>query len=640
MTPKPFSALALLAVLGSGAPAPAQEDPRALMLQARAMQRRAGGNDPKGAVAIYRKVTALVPNSAQAWLRLSEALLETGDAQGAVEPAQRATQLDPRSGEAWAHLGLLRYQLSNAGPKALAEAVETLSRAAQLLPGDVEVWTRLAELQDASRDEAGALKSWLNVGRLHPYHVLNGRLLYEIAFERALELAQKAKNYEARREAVLGLCSRQGADPRHLRLLEDLARDQVEKGFLGHGEESFTRLAQFVPKEPVLWENIALIQMRTSRFEAALATLARAEALKPTPRISSNSAYCLMKLGRFGEAEIRWKALAASGEKPDPEDPALAASIRVLYASCLLLEGRPKDLLDLTAGWKGTEAEGEIAALRAQALLQLAEWKAARAALRDGMKRFPKQALFRRAAGIPPKRFDEGLFSRSASRNALAQLDLEAMAALLSEFNAWERCLETVRKARAASPLAGVELMLLEANALENLDRPQEAMAVLREAQKLEPGNATLQNNLGYLILERGGDLEEAARLIEAALAKDPGNGSTMDSWGWALFKLGRYKEAEEALRKALAKTPYSPEVHRHLGETLLKLDRPQEALEEWERALAFVFPERRDLEKQVQDLKARLAKARRDKDRGTQAEPAAAEDAEDDEPEEPGETP
>jgi len=634
---KPFSALALLAVLGSGAPAPAQEDPRALMLQARAMQRRAGGNDPKGAVAIYRKVTTLVPDSAQAWLRLSESLLETGDAQGAVEPALRATQLDPRSGEAWAHLGLLRYYLSQSGPKAQAQAVESLARAAQLLPGDAEVWTRLAELQEASRDDAGALKSWLNVGRLHPYPVYNGRLLYEYAFEHALDLAVKLKNYEARREAVLGLCSRQGADPRHLRLLEDLARDQVEKGFLGHGEESFTRLAQFVPKEPVIWENIALIQMRTSRFEAALATLARAEALKPTARVSSNSAYCLMKLGRFGEAELRWKALADTGAKADPEDPTLAASIRVLYASCLLLEGRPKEVLDLTAGWPVTEAEGELAALRAQAMLQLGAWKEARAALREGMKRFPRQALFRRAATIPPKRFDEGLFSRSASRNALAQLDLEAMAVLLSEFNAWERCLETVRRARAASPLAEVELMLLEANALENLDRPQEAMAVLRQAQKLEPGNATLQNNLGYLILERGGDLEEAARLIEAALAKDPENGSTMDSWGWALFKLGRFQEAEGALRRALAKNPYSPEVHRHLGEALLKLDRPQEALEEWERALAFVFPERRDLEKQVQELKARLAKAKRETDRSAPAEPAA-EEPDEDEPEDGGE--
>jgi tetratricopeptide (TPR) repeat protein len=85
-----------------------------------------------------------------------------------------------------------------------------------------------------------------------------------------------------------------------------------------------------------------------------------------------------------------------------------------------------------------------------------------------------------------------------------------------------------------------------------------------------------------------------------------------MDSWGWALYKQGKYKESEAALRKALAISPYSPEIHKHLGETLLKLDRLQEALDEWERALAFVFPERKELEKQVQDLRTRVARSRR----------------------------
>jgi len=101
-----LSALALMTVLGtgvlgfgagvpgSGTGAPgsgagatgtgAEDDPRALMIQARAMQRRGGGDDPKGAAAIYRKVIALVPTSSQAQLRLSEAILETNDLEGAV----------------------------------------------------------------------------------------------------------------------------------------------------------------------------------------------------------------------------------------------------------------------------------------------------------------------------------------------------------------------------------------------------------------------------------------------------------------------------------------------------------------------------------------------------------------------------
>ena len=62
--------------------------------------------------------------------------------------------------------------------------------------------------------------------------------------------------------------------------------------------------------------------------------------------------------------------------------------------------------------------------------------------------------------------------------------------------------------------MRGVDLLLLEANALESLGQEKEAMTVLREGQKMDPANATLQNNLGYLLLEKGqgSDVKEASR--------------------------------------------------------------------------------------------------------------------------------
>ena len=194
------------------------------------------------------------------------------------------------------------------------------------------------------------------------------------------------------------------------------------------------------------------------------------------------------------------------------------------------------------------------------------------------------------------------------------------MAGLWFEFNCWDKCLAAVQTARKTAPVRNVDLLLLEANVLESLGQPDQAMKVLREGQQLDAANPTLQNNLGYLILEKGGDVAEASRLIEAALAKEPKNSSTMDSWGWALYKNGRFKESEDVLRKAAALSPFSPEVHRHLGEALVKLNRLQDALEEWERALAFAFPDRKVLEDQAQELRTRLAKSRTE----PQAQPAA----------------
>lgn len=620
-------ALAVTMVLGAGTPTSgaADTDARALMIQARALQRDGGGHNPQGAVALYRKVIALVPTSSQAYLRLSEALLESENLAGAVDPAVKATELDPRSGEAWAHLGLLYYIQAQSKDSLRPAAVATLRRAVRLLPSDPELWTRLAELQDSLRENEPALQAWLAVGRLHPTATYRGRVLSDFAWERAMELAIQQKNYEARREAVLSLCDRAYPDQRYLKFLEDLARDQVDSGFLGHAEESFRILGQYIPMEPAIWENIAIIQLRTGRFEPALQTLARAEAMRKSSRTSFNIGLCLMKLGSFPEAEARWKALLpALGDSE--EDRALAAGVKELYATCLLFSGRPREVLELAAGWPESAGQPALAALRAQALVQTADWKKAQAAIKDGMIRFPQQELFQRAAELPPKALEEGRFFKGDFRRTLVQLDLEAMAGLWAQFRAWERCLETVLAARKAAPVRDVELLLLQANALENLGRPDQAIAVLREGEKLNPNHPVLQNNLGFSILERGGDLGEAARLIQAALAKDPGNASTMDSWGWVLFKQGKTAEAETALRRAAEMAPYSPEVHRHLGEVLLKLDRLQDALDEWERALAFAFPDRKALEEQAQVLRTRLARNRaaRAADDLPGAEPAA----------------
>jgi tetratricopeptide (TPR) repeat protein len=615
-------------VLGAGTPTPgpAETDARALMIQARILQRDGSGN-PQAAAALYRKVIALAPASSQAYLRLSEALVESGNAAGAVDPAIRATELDPRSGEAWAHLGLLYYVQSQGKDSLRPTAVAALRQAVRLLPTDPELWTRLAELQDSLRDDPAALRAWMAVGRLHPTATYRGRVLSDFAWERAMELAIQQKNYEARREAVLALCDRAYPDQRYLKYLEDLARDQVDSGFLGHAEESFRILGQYIPMEPAIWENIAIIQLRTGRFEPALQTLARAESMRQSPRTSFNIGLCLMKLGSFAEAEARWKALLPTlGGSED--DQALAAGVKELYATCLLFSGRPGELLERVAGWPESANQPAMAALRAQALVQTQDWKKALAAIRDGMGRFPQQELFQRAAELPPKALVEGRFFKGDFRRTLVQLDLEAMAGLWAQFRAWQRCLDTTLAARKAAPVRDVELLLLEANALENLGRSDQAIQVLREGQKLNPNHPVLQNNLGFSILERGGDLEEAARLIQAALAQDPGNASTMDSWGWVLFKQGRTAEAEAALRKASELAPYSPEVHKHLGDALLKLDRPQDALDEWERALAFAFPERKALEEQVQALRTRLARSRaRAGDETPGAEPAAGDD-------------
>jgi tetratricopeptide (TPR) repeat protein len=409
----------------------------------------------------------------------------------------------------------------------------------------------------------------------------------------------------------MALCRQAHPSQQHLQLLEELAREQADKGFLGHAEESFLLLGFHYPNESAVWENISRIQLQTGRFEDALKTYRYAESLRPSPRLSYFQGLCLMSLGRLPEAEILWRKLFAENPMP-ADDLETQQNARFFYAASLLLQRRPGDMLELLQGWPGSEQQSELLALKTQGFIQTRAWQNARAALDDGMKRFPDQSLFQAAKGIPPKPLKDKLVFKKEETQALVQLDFENMAALWSEFQQWGKCLETARQALIAGPARRIDLFMMQSNALDQLGRPGEAIQVLREAQKLNSAYPMLQNNLGYLLLENGGDLQEAGQLIESAMKQDPKNGSTVDSWGWVLYKQGKFKESEEALRKAVELTPFSPEIRKHLGEVLLQLNRPEEALEQWERALAFAFPQRVELEVETEKLRVDLAKKQR----------------------------
>jgi tetratricopeptide (TPR) repeat protein len=576
----------------------AGEDVRALMLQARALQLRGGGADPVAAAALYRRVLKQVPESAEAHLRLSEALQEAQDLEGALPPAREAVALAPQNAEARAHLALLLFQRAQKDDSFIPEAARELQEAAQRLPQDPELWARLGEISEQAKDSEGALRAWLRLGRLRPN--------FQPAWERALIHARAIQNYEGKREALLALNARH-PEERNLRLLEELAREQIKLGYLAHAEESFLLLARHLPQEEGLWENVSLIRMQTSRFSEALETLAQAEALKPSPTLTFHTARALMHLGRFDQAEARLKPLA----KLDLQPQWVADGVPMLYAEALLLQGKGKALLAFFSEREPTpRTEAEALVFKAQALVSLNDWKRALDTLKVGIAKYPKVPFFQQASQLPKNDLEYRYFSRKETRAALEQLHLEGMATLWQEFQRWDECLKALERARSLSPVRSVDMLILQSQAYEELNRKAESLKVLREAQAMDPSNPLVQNNLGYLLLEQDQDIEGAAALIEASAKASPDNGNVLDSLGWARFKLGRMADAESTLRRAVELNPFSPEVRKHLGEVLVKQGKLIEAAEQWDRAMAFVFPDRKALGKRLEQLRAQIAKS------------------------------
>ncbi len=114
------------------------------------------------------------------------------------------------------------------------------------------------------------------------------------------------------------------------------------------------------------------------------------------------------------------------------------------------------------------------------------------------------------------------------------------------------------------------------------------AEADFRTALELDPDQPQVLNYLGYSMLERREDLDEALAMIERAVEAAPDSGYIVDSLGWGLYRLGRYEEAVEPMERAVELMPVDPVVNDHLGDVLWAVGRRMEARFQWQRALSF----------------------------------------------------
>ena len=111
-----------------------------------------------------------------------------------------------------------------------------------------------------------------------------------------------------------------------------------------------------------------------------------------------------------------------------------------------------------------------------------------------------------------------------------------------------------------------LELRLNRTFFLERTGKEDAAIRDLRALLAERPGDAQVQNALGYSLADRNRNLPEARQLITAALSQSPDNAAVLDSMGWLLFREGRYPEALDHLQRA-SKAGADPEIYLHVGE-------------------------------------------------------------------------
>ena len=83
--------------------------------------------------------------------------------------------------------------------------------------------------------------------------------------------------------------------------------------------------------------------------------------------------------------------------------------------------------------------------------------------------------------------------------------------------------------------------------------RTQKAEELYRKALQIEPHYAPAANNLAYLMVQNGEDLDSALSLAQIARQKMPDSASAADTLAWVYYHKGLYGLAGDLLREACA---------------------------------------------------------------------------------------
>ncbi|WP_424985879.1 tetratricopeptide repeat protein [Microbulbifer sp. S227A] len=141
----------------------------------------------------------------------------------------------------------------------------------------------------------------------------------------------------------------------------------------------------------------------------------------------------------------------------------------------------------------------------------------------------------------------------------------------------------------------------------ERLKQWDSAEADFRSALEINPDQPQVLNYLGYSLVERKSNLDEALGMIERAVEARPDSGYIVDSLGWVLFRLGRYEEAVGHMETAVELMPVDPVVNDHLGDVYWAVGRYREAEFQWKRAISFIDPEDTDSEADPERIRRKL---------------------------------
>lgn len=507
------------------------------------------------AIEALKKAVALDPADAEPLAELSGLYARQDNATDSIASAEHALKIDPQNAEANRILGsvlaaLIEQKqplkpgddLATYAPRAIA-ALEIAHKAD---PDDLGLGFTLAGLYLDNNRPADAIPLLQRVADEQPQYVQASLLLAE---------AQEASGHV---DAAVGTLQTVLRDqPKLLRAQVQLAEVYERQQKWSTAADTWARAQALSPQNTQIAPRRAAALSKAGRPTDAIAVLQ--DALKQQPgdvRLSFMLAQAQHESGDLDSAEATARSLHAA----HPDD----TRATYLFAQILDARGRYQDEIDLV--------KPEIARLRA------APATADQAAMLLGSEGLALQQLHKDDEAI-------GVFKDALT---LAPDDPLRYVLLIQGYSAANRHKEAIDEGELArQKFAGDSSVLYQlGEAYDRAGRKADAEQVFRGLIAHDPLDAPALNYLGYMFAEQGTSLDEAVSLIERALKVEPGNPSYLDSLGWAYLQEGKLDLADRPLTTAADKLPTNSAIQEHLGDLRLKQNRRADAIAAWQRAL------------------------------------------------------
>jgi tetratricopeptide (TPR) repeat protein len=545
----------------------------------------------------------------------------------AVSAAQ--DQVNKHPDDVDAHILLGRVYLRSLGdgqgpqsPEVLKAAIKEYETIVKLKPDDLETRLLLGQLYGLNHDSAKAEEQFKAAQRLDGSNeevVLNLARQYSEQGEldhAAQAIADVPEDDRTSREdfALAGLYDQLkrpkdaaaayhavlDEDPDNLDAKKGLAAALTAAGETDAAAKIYADILSNNPQDPQSLINEADLERQQGDFEKSLATLKKAQALDAGDiKLNFDLALDYDALGRFAEAIATLKQILAATASSDGKYTDSDRSNRALFLDRLGIAARAAGQTEEAIGaYKqmaglGGDYQPRAYAEEVQTYRDAHQWDKALQAAAEAAKALPEnhnvQLTYASQLG------DAGRVEE-AIRLANAQLshtpdDREVYFTLADiEFRAkrWKDAAAALDKAEALATKP-------EEKAFLDYDRGDVALrekmydqaeTEFRKGLALDPDNAAIQNDLGYMFADRGIHLDEAVTMLKKAVAADPQNYAYLDSLAWAYYKQGQYALAEDYERRAALRSANDPTVLDHLGEIEARNGKLQQAIGDWQRSL------------------------------------------------------